>query len=223
MFSLKMRWWVAVAWIDQLLKEGARRADEIELFYAEGTSVSADLKRRNVSIATRSEDSGLAIRTIRNGRIGSCSTNDPGRWEECLDAAIASGNLATPQAWEGLPGPAGFCTDTLCLDPALSVEPQEASRLLAEMLEGAGEHPADITSGSAALSSSTVTIANSAGLHVTGSHTGVSVSLEAIAGQSTGSEFAQSCFMDIDPRSVGERAAFLASRSADGKDNLTGT
>jgi len=218
-----MRWWAAVAWIEQLLKEGAKLVDEIEVFYAEGKSVSADLKRRNVNLAVSSADCGLAIRTVRKGRIGSSNTNNPERWMECLKAAIASGNLATPQAWDGLPCPAkGPVTDTLCFDPALATEPQIASRLLSEMLEGSKEHPAEVTSGSASLSSASVTLANSSGLYLTGRHTGVSVSMEAIAGQSTGSEFTQSCFMDIDPHSVGERAVFFASRSVGGQDVLTG-
>jgi len=219
-----MRWLVAVAWIEATLKKGSQLADEVEVFLVRGTSVSADLKRRKISLATRSDDCGLAIRTIRNGRIGSSSTNDPLRWEECLKAALASGELATEQVWGGLPALAiPSASDTLCFDPHLIVEPQGVLRLLEEMLEGTKEHPADVMSGSATLSSSAVTIANSNGLNVTSRHTGVSVSLEAIAGQSTGSEFAQSCFMDIDPFSVGERAAFFASRSAGGREIPTGT
>jgi PmbA protein len=214
-----------VAWIEATLKKGSQLADEVEVFFVQGTSVSADLKRRKISLATRSDDCGLAIRTIRNGRIGASSTNDPLRWEECLKAALASGELATEQAWGGLPQALAIppASDVLCFDPHLTVEPQEALRLLETMLDGAQEHPADVMSGSATLSSSAVTIANSNGLDVTSRHTGVSVSLEAIAGQSTGSEFAQSCFMDIDPFPVGERAAFFASRSAGGRDIPTGT
>jgi PmbA protein len=219
-----MRWWVAVAWIEEIIREGARHADEVEVYYGEGAAISADLKRQNVNIATRSEDCGLAIRTIHKGRIGSSSTNDPKRWRECLDAAIASGHLATPQEWGGFPLPEHDTgMDTLCFDPDLVVEPDAARDLLATMLEGAKMHPADITSGSVTLSSSEITIANSTGLLRTSRHTGVVVSLEAIVSQSTGSEFAQSAFLDIDPFAVGERATFLASRSAGGKEIADGT
>jgi PmbA protein len=211
-----MRWWVAVAFIDRILKQGERRVDEVEVFYAEGIAVSADLKRRNVNIATRSEECGLGIRTIEKGRIGSSTTHNPKQWRECLDAAIASGRLATPQQWDGLPRPAALGTDFLCYDPSLTVEPRTACGLLERMLEGSAGHRAEVTSGSATLSSATEVIANSNGLRLTNRHTGVSISLEAICGQSTGSEFAQSCFFDIDPYAVGERAAFLASHSANG-------
>lgn len=220
-----MRWSVAVAWIDQLIREGKRRVGEIEVVFAEGASVSADLKRQNISLASRSDDCGLAIRVIRNGQIGSSTTNDPQHWEKCLDAAVSSARLATPQSWESLPKQSEglSAVDTLCYDPAINLEPEIARTLLAAMLEGASEHPADVTSGSAALSTSALILANSEGLRAESRHTGVSISLEAIAGQSTGSEFAQSCFLDVDPRAVGERAAFFAAHSASGKEITTGS
>jgi PmbA protein len=217
-----MRWWVAVVPIDRILKQGARQVDEVELFYAEGVSVSADLKRQKVNIATRSEECGLGIRTIDGGRIGSSTTHNPKQWEKCLNAAVASGRLATPHLWEGLPRPADQGTDLLCYDPSLNVDPQTAYELLEGMLEGSAEHNAQVTSGSATLSSTEEIIANSNGLRYTNHHTGVFISLEAILEQSTGSEFAQSCFFDIDPHAVGERAGFLASRSAGGSPVPTG-
>jgi len=222
MSCLTMRWWVAVAFIDRILREGARQADEVEIFYATGIAVSAELKRRNVNIATRSEECGLGIRTIDNGRIGSSTTHNPKRWRECLDAAIASGRLATPHRWDGLPKPAHPGTDLLCYDPSLTVDPPTAYGLLERMVEGSGEHNAEVTSGSATLSSITETIANSNGVHYNNRLTGVSISLEAICEQSTGSEFAQSCFFDVDPYAVGERAGFLASHSAGGSNIPSG-
>lgn len=217
-----MRWWVAVAWIDQILKEGSKRVEEVEVFYGEGTAISADLKRKNVSIAIRSDECGLGIRTIDKGRIGSSTTQNPGQWKKCLDAAIASGKLATPQQWGGLPRCYEFPDRTFCYDPKISVSPDAACGLLEQMLEGAAEHPADVTSGTATVSSMHETVANSNGVHYTRRHTGVSISLEAIKDQSTGSEFAQSCFNDIDPHNVGERATFFASQSAGGTEIVTG-
>jgi len=215
---------VAVALIDRILKEGSKQADEIEVVYGEGSSVSADLKQRTVRLASRSDDCGLAIRVIRNGRIGSSTTNDPENWKKCLDAAVASANLATSQPWNGLPGPsAEIAEDTLCFDPSISLEPPIVRNLLTTMLDGAGSHKAEVTSASASLSVGTMTIANSAGLLATSRNTGVSISMEAIAGQSTGSEFDQSCFMDVNPYNVGEKATFFAARSAGGKEIATGS
>ena len=91
------------------------------------------------------------------------------------------------------------------------------------MLTGAAEHPAEVTSGSASLSTATVTLANSQGVRYTDQHTGVSLSLEAIHNQSTGYEFDHSSFMEkVDPESVGERATFFATESDNGKEIATG-
>ena len=218
-----MRWWVAVAWIDELIGEGVKSVDEVEVFYVVGRSVSADLKQKKINLATTSVDCGLGIRTIHKGRIGSSSTNDPGGWKECLQAAIASGRLATPQAWGGLPDPHPHTTSPLSYDSSMNVESSVAKDLLEQMLSGAEEHTAEVTSGSAALSTATVTLANSRGIRYTDRHTGISLSLEAIHNQSTGYEFDHGCFSDqVDPVAVGEKATFFAHESAGGKDIETG-
>ena len=223
-FSYAMRWWVAVAWIDDLIREAEKSVDEVEVFSVEGESVSAELKTTKVSLATTSRDCGLGIRTIHKGRIGSSSTNNPEEWRECLKAAIASGKLATPQEWGGLPGPADLPMTPLAFDPDLTVEPATARELLESMLSGAQEHDAEVTAGSAGLSTTRVLLANSHGVRYSDEHTGVSVSLEAIHGQSTGYEFDSSWALDrIDPAHVGERAGFFASESAKGTDIPSGS
>ncbi len=218
-----MRWLVAVVWIDQLIHEAEKIVDEVEIFYVTGTSVSANLKQKKVDLATTTEDCGLGIRTIHKGRIGSSSTNDVSQWRECLNAAIASGKLATPQEWKGLPEPAPLSKVPLSFDDSVLVKPAVVIELIEKMLEGAAEHPAEVASGSASVSSSQVTLANSRDVRYIDKHTGVSVSLEAIRGQSTGYEFDHSSFFDkIDPISVGERATFFAAESDNGKEIATG-
>ena len=140
-----------------------------------------------------------------------------------LSAAIASGKLSTPLPWGGLPEPVSLPSSPLSFDPALECNPDIALDLVRQMLEGAAAHPADITGGSASLSVSSVTLANSHGIRYESHHTGVSLSLEAIYRQSTGYEFDHSSYLgDVDPRNVGEKAAFFACKSADGKDIPTG-
>lgn len=210
--------------IEKILRAGEKRADEVEVFAVSGFSVSADLRKRKVSHAHETRDFGLGIRTFRNGRIGSSSTSDPDRWEQCLDAAIASGNLATPQDWRGLPQPEKLPTGNLSFDETVSVEPARAEKLLEGIIEGVASYTgAEITSASAGLAYSTVTIGNSHGLLYSDRKTDVSVSAEVISGQSTGYEFDSSCGMDVDPVAVGKRAAFLATHSLNGTDVPTGT
>ena len=89
--------------IDRVLREGERQADEVEIFYVRGQGVSARIKKGVLGTAEESETWNMAIRTVRDGRIGFSSTGDPDRWRECLDAALASGTIAAPQQWGGFP------------------------------------------------------------------------------------------------------------------------
>ncbi len=106
---------------------------------------------------------------------------------------------------------------------SIRVEPAVVIDLIEKMLEGAAEHPAEVASGSASLSSSTVTLANSKGCPVYRPAHRCFAFFEAIHGQSTGYEFDHSCFLDkVDPVFVGERATFFATESDNGKDIATG-
>jgi PmbA protein len=214
---------VAVDLIEGILKTGEASAQEVEVYLVEGTSVSAELKRDKVAMATGSRDWGLSIRTIDRGQIGMSATSSPERWEECLAAALASMKLATPQEWKGLPGPADLRRDAPSFDGRVVPEPSAPQEFLRGMLEGARMHPESrTTSGSGSLSRAEVTIANSRGVHYTAERTEVSCSLETICGQSTGSDFDHSPFLEIDPLRVGERAAFFAWHSSKGKPVETG-
>ena len=218
-----MRWWAAVAWIEELIREGQKTVDEVEVFYVKGTSVSADLRNKKISLATTSYDCGLGIRTIHQGRIGSSSTNNPDQWRECLAAAIASGRLATRMKWDGLPDARPLAHEFPTFDANMKIDPTAARDMLEAMLAGAAEHPAEVTSGSAGLSTAEVTLANSHGVRYTDYHTGISLSLEAIVSQSTGYEFDHSWSQNsVDPTYVGERATFFSCESAEGKDIPSG-
>ena len=222
-----MRWWVAVEAIEDLLADiialGRQSVTEVECSFSEDRSVSVSLRKKEVATATESVSSVLSVRTISDGRIGVSTTNDPMRWKECLFAAIKSGRTATPQLWEGLPGPAVVDTTIASYDSAVDPGPQAAYLLLSGLLEGASAHPVDISSGGADLSVGTAWLANSSGASYKRRESGVSCSLETISGQSTGSEFEQSFSAGIDPVKVGKQAAFLAAHSVDAGEVSTGS
>lgn len=209
--------------VDAILRAGEKAADEVEVYYAESRSVGVDLKRTIIGEAHESRARGIMIRTVADGHIGTSSTDDPARWQACLDAALASGRLATAQEWHGLPGPADLPAEVPVFDPAVVPGVEAARRLAADLLLGAADHDAEVIGGSASLSLSESVLANSSGVFYTRQKTGVGASLEAIRGTSTGYEFDRSCFLDIDAVDIGRSAAFLACHSANGKDVATGS
>ncbi|MCU0630643.1 MAG: TldD/PmbA family protein [Methanoregulaceae archaeon] len=208
--------------VDTIIRAGELLVEEIEVYIAGGESVSAELKKTKIGVATGSKSLGLGIRTIDHGRIGSSGTNDPLAWRKCLDAAVSSGTLATPQEWGGLPGPAGQEQPLLSFDPEVRVEAGIAEEAINEMLKGAAEFPVQVMSGSSDLSTGFLHLANSNGICYSTKKSMVSVSLEAISDQSTGYEFDQSVRMSVDPENVGKKAAFFAHHNRSGADIKTG-
>ncbi|MCU0631513.1 MAG: TldD/PmbA family protein [Methanolinea sp.] len=208
--------------IDRIIKRGEERVDELEVYLFSGSSVTARLKKREIHYASGSEHHGLSLRVIHEGRIGISATSNPERWDACLDAAIASARLATPQDWAGLPGPGDLDPAPLNFDPEVTPDAETTRELLLRLLEGTGAYPVEITSGSAEVSRYTGILANSSGLCYQDQESSVSVGVETIMEQSTGYEFETSWKMDIDPREVGEKAAYLAYSSHGGREIGTG-
>ena len=65
--------------IEQVLREGERQADEVEVFYYRGESIATEIKKGILGTAEESEAWSMAIRTVNDGRIGFSSTGDPDR------------------------------------------------------------------------------------------------------------------------------------------------
>ncbi|MBP2146353.1 PmbA protein [Methanofollis sp. W23] len=212
-----------MALIEEILKYGRTRAEEVEVYVAEGESVSTDLKKKQVENAGGSEAFGIGIRVIDHGRIGVSATSSRDEWRRCVDAALASANLAHPQEWKGLPAPAALPDAPAIFDPSLSLDPAWCRKILEEMLDGVEEHDAAVTGGGASVSRGKVVIANTAGVRYEQARTSAGCSLECIHGQSTGYEFDASCFAgEIDPVRVGREAAFFAEQSGGGEEIETG-
>jgi PmbA protein len=210
--------------IETILKAAAGRADEAEVYLSRSESVGAELSRDKVRIGQASHATGLGIRVFLDGRAGASSTNDPSKWAACLEAALAALRLADPQPWEGLPEPTALPVTPLAFDPAVTLAPATVAELLDAMKAGAAAHPAaSVTAGSAGLSRSTIEVANTHDLRYTDEETHASCSIEAIAGTSTGYEFASSHGLDLDPAWVGEQAAFFAAHGAGGEALPSGT
>ncbi len=208
--------------IDTIIRAGEVLVGEVEVYIAGGESVSAELKKTKIGIASGSHAMGLGIRTIDHGRIGSSATTDPAAWRKCLDAAVSSGTLATPQEWGGLPQPSLHDLPLLSFDPEVRIEAGIAETAIYKMLKGAEEYPVNVMSGSADLSTGYLTLANSHGVRYSTKKSSFSVSLEAISDQSTGYEFDHSVTMSVDPENVGKKAAFFAHHGRSGEDLPTG-
>lgn len=209
--------------IEDILRAAKQVADEAEVFYAHSESIAADLKRDSIAIGSKSKGSGIIIRIIKDGKIGISCTDNPKTWKNCLEAACASARFSDPLHWKGLPGPEEVNQKPLALDKRITTDPALVIDLINRLKTGAEAYTADITSGSASVAISEHTIANSNGLFYSTTGTQVHVSLEMIAGQSTGYESDTAWNLDIiDPEKTGKEAAFFAARGQGGEEIETG-
>jgi PmbA protein len=219
MSSSWTRWWVAVVDVDAVLRYAERFAQEAEVCLVRADSLGADIRNGAINLGSRTRSVGLAVRTISDGRIGISSSNSPEQWKECVDAAVASGNLAGAQEWHGLPSAARPDRTPLCYDPSVRLDQDLLKRLAGEMISASADFPVQVTSGSAGLSIIESLIANSSGVLYEVPETSVSLMIETIAGQSTGSEYNHDYRLDrVDPAWVGHEAASLAAESVNGRE-----
>ena len=210
--------------IDDILRAAESVADEAEVFFARIESISADLKQDKIAIGSKSRGSGIIIRIIKDGKIGVSCTDNPQTWKRCLDAACTSAKFADPLTWKGLPEPADVDKRPLALDKRIKTDPYLVTDIISQLKAGSEAYKADITSGSASVAISSHTIANSNGLNYSTTGTQVHVSLEMIAGQSTGYESDNSWNLDqINPQETGEKASFFAAKGQGGEEIETKT
>ncbi|GAB7014953.1 TldD/PmbA family protein [Methanogenium cariaci] len=205
--------------VETILAKAGHEADEAEVYIGVSDSVSLELRRSQVGEAEKAVGWALAIRTITDGRIGASMTTTPARWEDCLAAALASGRIADPQPWEGLPEPVEFSREIDVYDPSLTVDAETATGLITSLCTAAECGTADIAGGGVSLGRGSSLIANTNGVFYTRESTSASASLEVINGTSTGYEFDHvSHLRDIDTQRVAEEAVFQADYWADAGD-----
>ena len=197
--------------VETILGRAANEADEAEVFLSISDHVSLELRRRQVGEAEKDIGWALAIRTIKDGHIGASMTTSPTRWEDCLEAALASGRLADPQEWGGLPDPVSFTREIDVFDPSLTPDADTATDLITALLAAAECGEAEIAGGGVSLGKGSSLIANTHGVFYTRDSTSASVSLEAINGTSTGYEFDRATHLkDLDTDRVAKEAMFFA-------------
>lgn len=213
------RWWVAVVDVEAVLRYAERFAQEAEVCLFRADALGADIRNGAVNLGIRTRSVGLAVRTISDGRIGVSSSNSTEQWKACVDAAVASGNLAGAQEWHGLPSAALPDRTPLCYDPSVRLDEDLLKSLVGDMISACADYPVQITSGSAGLSVSESLVANSSGVLYESPETSVSLMIETISGQSTGSEYNHDYRLDrVDPIWVGNEAASLAVQSVNGRE-----
>ncbi len=203
---------------------GLAEADEADAVARTERSGLARFATSEVHQPTLVADEGVTLRLVRDGRVGTASTNrtdGEGLREVARRAAEAADNSPRDPAWPGLPGPApipdvaGFDAETASLSPA---EQARCAWSAIEAVRGLDAY-GYFTSG--VVESAVVSTAG-----VAASQTMTDATVVVIAASSDESGHAEATSWraaDLDPAAVAEAAAEKARRTRGAADAEPGT
>ncbi len=215
---------------DQLLTLAKQEgAEEAEVFGILGRSVTVDLRKKEVELASESFHRGLGLRAVVRGAVGFSSTSDMNLLTSVARSAVRSAQArGRDESWHSLPHPEKVYWPKGVFDARLErIEPEECIDLSASLLQGCAEvQGANPVSGGVACVSGTSFVVNTHGIELQETSTLMHASLETIARGSdvaTGSEFQNSRNLQTSLDEVGRAAAEMARTSLGGSKAESGT
>ncbi|MBN1293259.1 MAG: TldD/PmbA family protein [Candidatus Latescibacteria bacterium] len=152
--------------IEKILDKVSRNVDSAEVFAVETSNMDVTFESGKLKNAEYKGISGIALRVIKNGRIGFSSSTDPERFNEMVEHACASSKFGKKVEFEfpcQLPA-----EEIITFDPAIeSFTPQKAveegQKAVHELL---GSVPKGLTDVHISASTGNVRIANTSGLDI---------------------------------------------------------
>lgn len=203
--------------VDLALKLGASDA---EVYAASGRVITVETRHGDIGHAEESMSEGVGVRVIVNGAEGYSSSNDPGRYEDSVRAAIACAR-ARPKdpSLKGFPYPKNYGNVRGIFDRHLEeFTLDQCLEMTAGMVEAAKEDKgASVTAAKCSGVVSDTVILNSNGVSVEDRETVCMGYVDVIIKQgeqvSTAYEFEVSRSIDIDLIAAGKKASALARSS----------
>jgi PmbA protein len=127
---------VSDAILDQILQLAAPRTDAAEVYFVSSKDTPIEFENNRLKLLQTTAVQGVALRVIRNGRLGFASSTDLTRLEDLVDAAVQTAEIGSPADFE-------FASNFHSWDGAVNfATPQEihASPPTTEELVQIGEH-----------------------------------------------------------------------------------
>ncbi|MDP2660743.1 MAG: TldD/PmbA family protein [Dehalococcoidia bacterium] len=109
--------------IEEVLDKASRSAEQAEVFYMEAESIPVGFENNRLKHLQARQTKGLALRIVKNGRIGFASTTDLRTPASLVEAALEVARFG-PEAHFQLPGPSSY-TPVKVYDPAVEGVPLE--------------------------------------------------------------------------------------------------
>ena len=127
--------------IEAILRQGAKQADEVEVYVSRYEDLSLEQRQMAVSSVFEHAGQNIYIRVVKDGRIGVSATSDPTRIDDCMKSAVSSANLSEKIAgWAGLPDKADIPAGKDPYDDSLEISADTAAEYLSRMNAGAEKY-----------------------------------------------------------------------------------
>ena len=148
---------------EQVLERARREADEVEVFFVSSESTPVGFEANALKEVDSSESAALAVRIVKDGRVGFSSTSDMSDVDGVVEAALETAPFGAKAAFE-FPG-AGAYPDVSVYDAAIEgVSLEEMTSLGQRVVEELRAYSNEVqVEGGVSRSSSTIGLINSRG------------------------------------------------------------
>lgn len=192
--------------MEDLLERAKKLAGEAEVFSVSGRETEASFEASRLKHLETRESQGVALRLIKNGRLGFSATSKPGGEKEVLDMALETAPLGAEAKFE-FPK-LGTCPEVLVYNPEVEkISEEKLAELGQELIDKVREHePELVCEGAVSKGISQVRILNSKGEKAEYQKSFFSLGLEGILVQDTDMLFVgdgeSSCQPILDSNSI---------------------
>lgn len=195
--------------MQQALELALKRCQQAELFCVRHRETPASFAANRLKLLETKETSGVALRVVKDGRIGFSATNDPGDVHGLVDRAVELSAFGAAAKFE-LPSKAAYPKVPVYDKRAETISTEDMVETGQGMIDGLRKTNTDvICEGGVEKSVATVEIINSRGGRVSYQKTGFSLALHGTLVRGTDmlfvGDWASSCSVDLDPAAITQR------------------
>ena len=194
-------------------------ADQAEVLVGADSSALTRFANNRINQNVAEENAVVNVRAVLGKRVGVASTNrlDTASLQAVCDAAVRAARVAPEDpSFPGLPGPAPVAAAERSVAATREFDAEARARAVGAIVAESASRGLTVA-GKVRSAEHTVAVANSLGVDVGSSLTGVQATVLSM-GAETGSGWASFLHADassLDPTALGAQAADLALRSAD--------
>lgn len=129
--------------MEDILTEARKVAEEAELFVISSEETEVHFETNRLKRIQTKQASSLALRVVKNGRIGFSMTTDSEKTQELISSAVETARFGTPARFE-LPGPVAYSRIEVLDVTVKNVPLDEMVRLGSELISAVTGHTRDI-------------------------------------------------------------------------------